>query len=366
MDSILAMETNRPSQRMKKSATALCRAAALALCLGLCAAPAVAFADEAPGGRAFSGGVRLQDEIVVVNTRMLCGSTDPDSLASGVMVENYAVTDEAGHRRWRRSDLESFVSFDPSVPTIFFVHGNQITPGEAKSQGLAVYRRLMRYGCEEGPIRFVIYSWPSSRVGRLLQDVRVKAARTGPAGYQLAWLLNQMPAETPVSLIGFSFGARIVTGSLHVLAGGSLGYGRELDQRANPNRPPVNVVLIGAALHANWLGEGQYHGLAMTQVDKAFLLNNCRDLALRYYRLSTPGRDRPQALGLHGPTCIGPKYAAKIMTRDVSSSAGRQHDLFMYLCAPGATSLAWHFTGEAAENAEGEPVAMQAAARSIN
>ena len=89
-------------------------------------------------------------------------------------------------------------------------------------------------------IRFVIFSWPSSKVsGGLLNDVRVKAARTGPAGCQLAWLIDQMPAETPLSLVGFSFGARIITGGLHVLAGGSLGGSMQSD-RARASRSPAD------------------------------------------------------------------------------------------------------------------------------
>ena len=58
-------------------------------------------------------------------------------------VENYAICDEAGNRRWQSSDLDSFLAFDPSVPTIIFVHGNQITPGDAKAEGLMVYRKII-------------------------------------------------------------------------------------------------------------------------------------------------------------------------------------------------------------------------------
>ena len=41
-----------------------------------------------------------------------------------------------------------------------------------------------------------------------------------------------------------------------------------LTEHVHPDRPPINVVLIAARLHAHWLGEGQYHGLAMTQVNR--------------------------------------------------------------------------------------------------
>lgn len=323
---------------------------ALVICAGLlatCAEASVAaesnYLTDADGG-VFCNGVRLQDEIVVINTRNICGSCSTESFRNRIGVETYAIHDEAGCRRWQRSDLDSFLTSDPSVPTIIFIHGNQITPGWAKSEGLSVYRRLMKYGGHSGPIRFVIFSWPSERVGRILRDARVKAARTGPAGLQLAWLLDQMPAETPVSLVGFSFGARIITGGLHILGGGSLGGALALPERFHPDRQPVNVVLLSAALHAHWLGRGQHHGLAMTQVNELLLLNNSQDRAMRYYHFLTPGRGGPQALGLRGPTRISSESAVKIQKRDVGRYVGSQHDLNRYLCAPGVLRQIWDYS----------------------
>jgi hypothetical protein len=304
--------------------------------------PAPMVVEPGADGRVFCNGVRRQDEIAVVNTRMLGCSCDPESIRTGLVLERYAVLDEVGNRCWQSSDLESFLAFDPSVPTLIFVHGNQITPSDAKREGLAVYRRVMQYGSDGPPIRFVIFSWPSSRVGGLLRDVRVKATRTDPAGCQLAWLLDQMPAETPVSLAGFSYGARIITASLHILAGGHLGH-LQLENRVHPQRAPVNVVLMAAALHAHWLGEGQYHGLAMTQVNQMLLVNNCSDPAMRYYHLAFPGRGRPQALGLRGPTRMSTEQRMKVQMRDVSRY-GSQHNLFLYLCAPGVAGQIWDFT----------------------
>jgi hypothetical protein len=316
--------------------------AALLLAVGLLSTSASA---AEPGGNVFCNGVRLQDEIVVVNTRMLCGSYDPESIRTGLIFETYSNCDDAGCRRWQTSNLDSFLAFDPSVRTIIFIHGNRITPSDAKNEGLAVYRRLMNYGGDGERIRFVIWSWPSSRVGWPLRDVRLMSARTGQAGCQFAWLLDQMPAETPVSLIGFSFGARIITGGLHILAGGSFG-GMSLAEHVHPNRPPMHVVLIGAALHANWLGDGQYHGLAMTQVDQMFLVNNCQDMAMRYYRFITK-RGNPQALGLCGPTNISAENAAKIQQREVGRYSGSQHNLFLYLCAPGVVGQIWDCSSSA-------------------
>ena len=320
----------------------------LLCCLAAAAIVSSAAAAEAGAadthGNVFCNGVRLQDEIVVVNIRNLCGCCDAEKFREGLVIENYAVCDDTGYRRWQPSDLPGFLAFNPSVPTVIFVHGNQISPGDAKCEGLAVYRRMILHGCAAPPIRFVILAWPSSQISGLLRDVRVKAARTGPAGFQLAWLIDQMPAETPVSLVGFSFGARIITGGLHVLAGGSLGGSASLSEHVHPNRPPMSVIMMASALHSHWLAEGQYHGLAMTQVSRLCLINNCDDPAMKYYDFIEPGRGGPQALGLCGPTCIGREYARKIVNRDVSGCVGAEHDLMRYVCAPGDAGLMWDYT----------------------
>ncbi len=283
-------------------------------------------------GRVFVNGIRRQDAIVVVSTRAVCESCDPQALRNGVAVERYAMTDAIGDRCWQRSDLESFLAFDPTVPTVIFVHGNQISPYWAKTEGLQLYRKMMHYAAGAPPMRLVILSWPSSTIsGGLLRNVRVKAARTDSVGCQLAWLIDQMPTETQVTLVGFSLGARVITGGLHILAGGSLGH-LSLTERVEPDRAPMNAVLMAAALHSNWLGEGQYHGLAMTQVSQMLLINNRRDPAMRFYHIAFPGR--PKALGYCGPTYIAPWQRSKIDMRDVSRYTS-QHDLYQYLCVPG-------------------------------
>src|ERR1700752_1477119 len=140
---------------VRRTVTALALAVALLLTLA---------ASAEPGGNVFCNGIRTQDEIVLVNTRMLCGSCDPEALRTGLGFETYANCDEAGGRHWQPSDLESFVSFDPSVRTIIFIHGNRITPYAAKNEGLAVYRKLANYAGDGERFRFVIWSWPSGQI----------------------------------------------------------------------------------------------------------------------------------------------------------------------------------------------------------
>lgn len=285
---------------------------------------------------ALADGVRAQDEIILVNLRPVGCSCNPAVLADGVVFETYAAADDMGLRHWQPSSLDSVVAADPTVSTLIFVHGNRLTNWDAKCEGLAAYRRMTRQCADDTPIRFVIVSWPSAQIRGPLKDVRVKAARTRPTACQLAWFVDQLPAETPLTMVGFSFGARIVTGSLHILGGGNLG-GLGLAELQHPHRRPANVVLLAAALNSDWLCPGHYNGQTMSMVHRMVLVNNCVDRAMKYYHFSaTCGR--PQALGLCGPTCIDPADVSKLVELNVSGYVGAEHNLFCYLSAPGVTS----------------------------
>jgi len=306
--------------------------------LTLCAAVLVALASHGTltQASAFASGIRAQDEIILVNVRPVGSCCDPAVLASGVRVESYQALDDSGRRRWQASNLDSVVAADPSVSTVIFVHGNRLTNWDAKCEGLAAYRCIVRQCADAAPIRFVIFSWPAAQISGPLKDVRVKAARTRPAGCQLAWIVDRLPAETPITMVGFSFGARIVTGSLNILAGGNAGS-MGLAELEHPHRRPANVVLLAAALNSDWLCPGHCHGQAMTMVNRMVLVNNCADRAMKYYHFSTTC-GRPQALGLCGPTCIDPAGASKTVELNVSRYVGSEHNLFRYLSAPGVTS----------------------------
>ena len=284
---------------------------------------------------ASAGGIRAQDEIILVNVRPVGGCCDPAVLADGVGIESYQAQNDSGRRQWQASNLESVVAADAAVSTVIFVHGNRLTNWDAKCEGLAAYRRIVRQSVDDAPIRFVIFSWPAAQVSGPLKDVRVKAARTRPAACQLAWFVDKLPAETPITMVGFSFGARIITGSLHILSGGRLGH-IGVAELQHSHRGPVNVVLLAAALNSDWLCPGHCHGQALSMVNRMVLVNNCADRAMKYYHFSTTC-GRPQALGLCGPTCIDPAGAAKIVEINVSRYVGSDHNLFCYLSAPGVT-----------------------------
>ncbi|MGI9457878.1 MAG: hypothetical protein ACR2NU_15035, partial [Aeoliella sp.] len=286
--------------------------------------------------------VRLQDEIVEVNTRRACCTTDPARLAAAIEVKELIPDGHCGARRWVESDISRLaLPAGPGTVTVVYVHGNKINHCETRRRSMDVYHALVARACDERPIRFVIWSWPADEMKGFLRDFRVKATRTRPIGWQLAWGLNQFPPESPVSILGYSYGARIIGGTAHLLAGG------DLSGLALPNpvpRPPMRVAFIAAATHAEWFGPGRYHGLAMTQIDRLFLVNNQSDPAMRFYKYTSKNCS-PQALGLKGPTCIAPADRCRVRYIDATDCIGRTHDLYKYTAKRHIMTHVWrHLT----------------------
>jgi len=253
-------------------------------------------------------------------------------------------------RQWLGEDENAFLagSGDPPAPTAIFIHGNRTDRCEAVRKGRYVFGLLKREAAGR-PFRLVIWSWPADRIrGRNRRDVRVKAAYSDVQSYYLAECLHRFDPDVPVSLIGYSFGARVITGALHILAGGKVA-GHALAERtaaepADAKQRPIRAVLIAAALDCDWLLPRRRNGLALSQVDHVLVTRNCCDPVLRWYPLMY-GRGGPQAMGYTGAAC----YAAadggcdKIELVDVSCSVGRIHDWQVYLSASGLRRrLGWY------------------------
>lgn len=313
-----------------------CRLLLLVVGLGLCAT----FTGTSQAAAGASS--RVADEIFEINVRPAGCTTSPERLAERMVVSEYALSGEGNSRQWVESDLARVTQPKTDAITIFFVHGNKVDACYARQRSMRVYRTLVRQACDDRPIRFVIFSWPAAEVNGFLNDFRVKAARTRPVGWQLAWVLNQMPGDARVSLLGYSYGARIVGGAMHVLAGGDLS-GLSLGGTATTHRP-MRVAFLAAATHAGWFGPNCYHGLAMHQIDRLLLLNNELDPAMRFYRF-VETNSNPQAMGLCGPTCLSAEARSRVECYDCSRCVGRSHDLFKYMATGRTITRVWeHLT----------------------
>lgn len=247
-------------------------------------------------------------------------------------------------KSWEQVDLGTFLATDdPAVPTCVYIHGNRTSRSWAVREGWSVSQKL-KLLAPELPLRFVIWAWPADQIRGIRQDVQVKAYRSDVQAYYLAYLLGRINPEVRVGLVGYSFGARTITGALHLLAGGRFA-GRSLPEGMAPvKRTPVRAVLVAAAMGAHWLSPGASNGLALSLVDRLLITRNTYDPVLQYYPRMY-GRGGPQALGYTGParSLQAGAQGEKLEILPLERSVGNNHDLQGYLRArPVRSRLAWY------------------------
>jgi pimeloyl-ACP methyl ester carboxylesterase len=239
--------------------------------------------------------------------------------------------------QWIDSSLAALLATNsPDIETVIFVHGNRTNARSAQKEGVRAFRNLGRAGTSGIPVRFLVWSWPSNATFRTIcRDALVKSERTDDEAFYFGSFLQQLGGDQSVTLVGFSFGARIITGSLHLLAGGQLN-GSQLGGWTNEPRLPYRAALLAAALDSHWLAEGQRHGLALTQVDEMFVTVNDRDFILKTYPRLSRNWHGGEALGAIGPSfdvLDGPNQQ-KLVASDVNRLVHHRHFIVNYLRTP--------------------------------
>lgn len=281
----------------------------------------VAASTASPPAACQSFRVREQDQVWLVSTRHLgcCVAYLPT-----FQVWRYV----AGV--WQQSSEAEFYAQDPAdLVTPIYVHGNRIDAGLASSYGLSVYFELAGKFDSEPPVRFVIWSWPADQINGPIKDVRAKASRSDYDAFFLGNFLARMQPDVRVGLIGYSFGARIASGALHVLGGGAI-FGSMVP---SGERPACRIALWAAAEHNHWYQPGQFHGLAPAAADAWFItINRCDPVLARYRHIDTCGD--PEAVGyagIYGRNLLPPDVNARIEEVNVSNIVGDEHHWRPYL-----------------------------------
>ncbi len=238
---------------------------------------------------------RAQDQLWLVSDRSL-GCADVDSRGTNLHYWRY----EPGQGWQAAGSAAFFAADDPAMVTQLWIHGNRISHSYAFQVGWTAYSAIVRQTADPRPLRFVIWSWPSERIdGGPLEDVRVKADRAGPSALHLARFIDAFQGDVQVTITGYSFGARIATGALHVMNGGSLN-GRRLAMQTASTRPRLDVALLAAALDSDWILPGHCHGQALGMVNRMLLVTNSCDQVLTRYHLLYGLRSCAEALGCTG------------------------------------------------------------------
>lgn len=267
---------------------------------------------------------RPQDEIWVVNTRGLstCRCPSPQDLTVRRFVDG----------QWCNESTESLWTTTDAITTIY-VHGNRIDRQWAYRHGWLVYQRIASGAKPEEKLRFVIWSWASDRVFGPIRDARLKAQKANSEGFLLGWFLSHYPPENRLSLIGYSYGARVVSSGLHVAAGGTLD-GRTLP--LPPQHREVHTSLLAAAMHRDGLSNSGPFCAAQQQISELLLFFNSEDPILRRY-FWLDKQDRQEALGFVG-FCRRP-ITPLVQQINVATCVGRSHDVEKYLAASQVVSM---------------------------
>ncbi len=237
--------------------------------------------------------------------------------------------------RWQSADGDAFHATDREIePTVVFIHGNLTTFEQSVFKAWYAYDLIRQASCGR-PFRFVIWSWPADRVcRRLTDDFRLKADDCNDESVHLAHWMNRVRPGVQLSLVGHSFGPRIITGALHLLAGGDL-VGCKLSEKttkawAGGKRNAVRAVLLAGAVDADCLAPDGCHGLALSMAEGLLITCNSSDVVLRRYpRIDSCGGTR--AMGSVGPQCVAD--ASKIHVFDVSHDVGVRHSWQLYCSA---------------------------------
>ena len=283
---------------------------------------------------------QAQDDIWLISTRQIGTTCTNQAMQRGLDCRTL-VKDSQGEPAWKTADWRELTEPARACQTIIYVHGNRVVSGYDRVEGLNVYRSFQKHRTFAGPVRFIIWSWPSEQISRPIKDYLVKAQRTNPVAWQMAWFLDKLPNETPLSMVGYSYGTRVICGASHLLAGGRIGP-LKLGKRLHANRPPARAALMAAAFDANWLQPGKFYSRTMSKLEHVVLGTNKLDPAMRFYHLSN-GRGHMDALGkfgLHKPRTLGAALS-RVRRIDYTQAVGRSHVIDDYLNAGSQMQAMW-------------------------
>ena len=242
-----------------------------------------------------------------------------------------------GGRIWENRTLEDFTStLAPGQPVLIYIHGNQTDTQEAIWHGLQTLRCLPAMP----QARLVVFDWPAQRISPLLRvEFGTKAVYADYQGFYLAQVLSQMSGETPILLVGHSFGCRTVLSALHLMSGGSYaGRTLDLDSTAKPEALNLMLVLVAAATNYTDFVPNGVFSQAPKMAKQIRVVKNPMDPALKFYPMMGVRAPLPEAMGKVGPSTYGmaPEEQSKVRVLPVMLQS---HSYLQYLTLPEVVGL---------------------------
>ena len=258
-------------------------------------------------------------QIYEVSTRHLCDRFRSINFDQ----PNVEVSKWSGNRWMRRSVEDALPIEGTGLLTIVYVHGNFMERNNALERVRIVDQYLRAQ--TDRPYRLLMLSWPSQREKQPLRDVLSNAESAECQSLYLAWMLQRLRNEPQVSILGFSFGARAVTGGLHLDAGGVIPGFAPANSSNIGSSLKYRVGLVAPALDRNWIERNGRHQLALSHVDSLVNMYNSRDPVLRRFRF-LDRLSRPIAAGFAGFTGLGALADPRATMPLAGQSRIRQYD----------------------------------------
>ena len=236
-------------------------------------------------------------------------------------------------------------SLEPGVPVCIVVHGSFVDTANACRESVCAWNWL-RSASQGHRMQMISFSWPSYRplTPLVAMDVNALGHRAARNGYYLADLLQHIPPECPVCLMGHSHGTRVVASALHLMAGGVVEGIYHPTSRVNGRH--IRTVFAAAAIDHNWLNPGKRYGRALCSTQCVLNLHNPADPALQIYPLRLPLIAK-KPLGLHGLSNWDRRrlggYANKIVNYNVQRYVGRHHLWPHFFCNTGLAMVVHNY-----------------------
>ncbi len=232
--------------------------------------------------------------------------------------------------RFTQADRDQFLeSADETTPIVIFVHGNQASFARSVQMGDMIYDYLQQ---QNPGARFLLWSWDSERECPFIRiDTSIKSARADAQAIPLAALLSAIPPKTPVILVGYSFGCRVVGGAMQLCGGGpwkgesatTVADATEMSDETNGTASTATqcniraTILVAAAMDQNSFRPTGAMNTALKQVEYSIVTTHAWDNALSLYHLISESAN--PAMGLMGPDAVAATDAEHIRTCDLSN-----------------------------------------------
>lgn len=262
------------------------------------------------------------DEIWIVSSRCIgtCGANDLNRL------ECFRWLD----LRWQQADWRSVLAGHQSNDgkrTIVYLHGNRTDLSWSASRGLQVFDAVLGSESNRGPVRFVIWSWPTDPKLRRAREYRENSARSLWEGGILAQFLNQLGGKSTIGLIGYSFGAQSVVSAVEQVG------------RDNSVDGPLSfrVACVAPAYQKPWSDVSNPFAACQGCVTTPLQLTNSQDRALRAHQFvshfSAGGYAWMTIVDEMSPNSPSPENI------DVGNLVGRRHNVVLYVLDPTVARL---------------------------